>query len=338
VSQDRSAPAVAGQVLPVGSLGATRILALQRAAGNRAAARLVATDPAPPLAAQSRVGARAIPAGTLTRARPLARGDLDGYAASKPGARRVLARDLTADIVGALNSAWDTVTLATAMATLGPNDRPPSSVLFNAYRQVSYDKWKVGANPPGESEAKQQNLPWEFFGGSIGRQFGATDPDHPEKGLNYPQHTCAARLSWALNHTGVAATAIKGGKVVHPPGYNATAPLRNDPKVTYAGNPGDGTYYFVGAPQMQAYLKMMWGPPDVDLRKVDIDVTDSATGATTTVPGDASNLLAALQANQIAVFAGPHHVGVLSHSLTTPDYIFYDPGVVPAVAWILPPA
>jgi hypothetical protein len=32
----------------------------------------------------------------------------------------------------------------------------------------------------------------------------------------------------------------------------------------------------------------------------------------------------------------PHHVGVISQKLKTDDYIYYDPDVVPAVAWILP--
>ena len=38
----------------------------------------------------------------------------------------------------------------------------------------------------------------------------------------------------------------------------------------------------------------------------------------------------------VAVFAGAHHVGVISQKLKTDDYIYYDPDVVPPVAWILP--
>jgi hypothetical protein len=219
--------------------------------------------------------------------------------------------------------ARQTVTMnTTAEREIGPHDRPPSQVFFDAYSKVSYDVWKRGANPAGVDEEKQQNGPWEFIGGTVGKMFGAKDPSNPVGA----QHTCAARLSWALNHSGFAATEIKSGVMFY-----------NDPNVTYAGKPGDGKNYMVGAPAMQTYLTKQWGPPDLKLSNLDTYVTDPATGASTKASGgDASALRARLGPNQIAVFAGAHHVGVISQKLKTDDYIYYDPDVVPAVAWILP--
>ena len=60
------------------------------------------------------------------------------------------------------------------------------------------------------------------------------------------------------------------------------------------------------------------------------------TGATVKVEGDASALRKRLGPNGVAVFAGAHHVGVISQRLKTDDCIYYDSDVVPAVAWILP--
>ena len=135
----------------------------------------------------------------------------------------------------------------------------------------------------------------------------------------------AARLSWALNH-GFAATQIRSGAMFY-----------NDPKVTYAGNPGDGRNYIVGAPAMQAYLTKQWGPPDLRLSNLDVYSTDPVTGASAkTTEGDASALRARLGPEGVAIFAGAHHVGVISQRLKTDDYIYYDRDVVPAVAWILP--
>ena len=179
-------------------------------------------------------------------------------------------------------------------------------------------------SPTGEHPEKQANGPWAFIGGSVGKLFGASDPDHPEKGPKFAQHTCAARLSWALNH-GFAATAINSG-VMFP----------NDPNVTYAGKPGDGKNYIVGAPAMQSYLTKKWGAPDVKIGALDAEGIDVMTGATVKVEGDASALRKRLGPNGVAVFAGAHHVGVISQRLKTDDYIYYDSDVVPAVAWILP--
>jgi hypothetical protein len=212
---------------------------------------------------------------------------------------------------------------APAVREIGPNERPPGAAFFQAYSQVSYDVWK-GVNPAGEHPQKQQNGPWAFIGGSVGKMFGATDPAQPEKGPKFAEHTCAGRLSWALNHC-FAATEIKSGAMFH-----------NDPNVTYAGKPGDGKNYIVGAPAMQAYLTKKWGPPDVKIAGLDADGVDVMTGATVKVEGDASALRKRLGPNGVAIFAGAHHVGAITQQLKTDDYIYYDSDVVPAVAWILP--
>ena len=177
----------------------------------------------------------------------------------------------------------------------GARDRPeraPSGAFFQSYAPVSYDVWKKGVNPTGEHPEKQANGPWAFIGGSVGKLFGASDPDHPEKGPKFAQHTCAARLSWALNH-GFAATAINSG-VMFP----------NDPNVTYAGKAGDGKNYIVGAPAMQSYLTKKWGAPDVKIGALDAEGIDVMTGATVKVEGDASALRKRLGPNGVAVFAG----------------------------------
>lgn len=218
---------------------------------------------------------------------------------------------------------------AEAVREIGPKQRPPARAFLLAYAKVSYDVWKRGENPSGWDEDAQQNGPWAFIGGSVGKMFGATDPSNPGAGPQKPQHTCAARLSWALNHS-FAALAIHSGRMFY-----------NDPNVTYAGKPGDGKNYIVGAPAMKEYLTRQWGAPDLKLSSLDTyaDVVDPVTGARTstkTSQGDASALRKRLGPTQIAVFAGAHHVGVISDQLNTDDYIYYDPDVVPAWAWILP--
>jgi hypothetical protein len=248
--------------------------------------------------------------GRLLRS-PSGRDALLGLSHGEPNRRRVLARD------------------AEAVREIGPRQRPPAMAFFEAYKRVSYDVWKRGENPSGWGPDAQQNGPWAFIGGSVGKMFGATDPSNPGAGPQLPQHTCAARLSWALNHS-FAALAIHSGKLFY-----------NDPKVTYAGKPGDGKNYIVGAPGMQEYLTSQWGAPDLKLSSLNTysESVDPATGAKTstrTSEGDASALRKRLGSAQIAVFAGAHHVGVISDQLNTDDYIYYDPDVVPAWAWILP--
>jgi len=185
---------------------------------------------------------------------------------------------------------------------------------------------------------RQANGPWEFIGGSVGKLFGASDPSSPPDGLRMAQNTCgtcAARLSWALNHC-FAATAVESGVIPSVQAGGGTV-FRNDPNVTYGGNAGDAMNYIVGAPAMHLYLTNQWGAPDTRLSNLDVYATDPVTGSRTrTSEGDASALRAKLGPNKIAVFAGAYHVGVISQQLRTDDYIYYDPHVVPAVAWILP--
>ncbi len=218
---------------------------------------------------------------------------------------------------------------------IGRHDRPPSKVFFDAYSKVSYDVWKTGTNPPGVEDQRQANGPWEFIGGSVGTLFGASDPGNPANGPRMAQHTCAARLSWALNQC-FAATAIESGVIPSVQAGGGTV-FRNDPNVTYGGKAGDAMNYIVGAPAMHLYLTNQWGAPDTRLSNLDVYVIDRATGRRTrTSEGDASALRAQLGPRRIAVFAGAYHVGVISQQLQTDDDIYYDPHVVPAVAWILP--
>jgi len=224
------------------------------------------------------------------------------------------------------------------MMQMRPRDRPTSKVLFDAYSKVSYDVWKKGTNPPGMDPERQANGPWEFIGGSVGKLFGASDPSNPANEPRMAQHTCgtcAARLSWALNY-GSAATAIKTDVIPSAQSGGGTV-FRNDPNVTYGRNAGDAMNYIVGAPAMHLYLTNQWGAPDTRLSNLDVYAADPATGSRTrTSEGDASALRAKLGPNKIAVFAGAYHVGVISQQLKTDDYIYHDPDVVPAVAWILP--
>ena len=193
---------------------------------------------------------------------------------------------------------------AIAERELDADTKPPSQRMLNAYKQVSYDRWK--ASGTGPAYWKERNLPWEFFGGQIGKSFGARDPVNPEEGG--PQQTCAARLSWALNNLGGAD--IKDG-MKYP----------NPSSVVYAGKPGDGKNYIVSAWGMMEYLKKHWGKPDVELKTNQM----------------AKDFKEMLDDDQAIVFAGVHHVGMISKQLRVQDYIEYDPDVVPASAWILQP-
>ncbi len=121
---------------------------------------------------------------------------------------------------------------------IGPRDRPPSKVLFDAYSKVSYDVWKKGTDPPGMEARSQANGPWEFIGGSVGKLFGA-DPSSPAAGPRMAQHTCAtcaARLSWALNHCS-AATAIESRVIpsVQAAAERCSATIRTSPMAETPG-------------------------------------------------------------------------------------------------------
>jgi hypothetical protein len=141
----------------------------------------------------------------------------------------------------------------------------------------------------------QKQMVWEFVGGSVGKGFEN-------------ENTCATRVSYAFNYGGYP---IQGAKS----GWS----YRNDPKTVYRGKAGDGLKYIVSAPYMQEYLTNKWGPPEATLR----------TNA------DARTFEATLLADQIAVFAGIHHSGIIKHGYAD-AYVLSDPGVMPVVAWKLP--
>jgi hypothetical protein len=162
---------------------------------------------------------------------------------------RVLARDFELDPSTFLRP-MDT---AAAERELGPNDRPPSKNFWNAYSQVSYEKWH------GE---EQRNNVWEFVGGSVGKMFEN-------------QNTCACRVSYGFNYGGWP---ITGGLY-----------FVNYTNVVYKGKAGDGKNYIVGAPAMEKFLTKRWGPPDAKL-KTNADATTFegtlADGQTAIFAGD----------------------------------------------------
>lgn len=136
---------------------------------------------------------------------------------------------------------------------------------------------------------------WEIVGGSVGKGFDG-------------QNTCAARLSYAFNYGGYPIRERDQGWI-YP----------NDPKTVHNGRAGDGMGYIVSASYMETHLRKKWGPPDASLK---------------TNP-DAKAFESTLLVDQVAVFAGTHHVGVIKPGYSDP-YVFLDPGVMPVFAWKLP--
>jgi Type VI secretion system (T6SS), amidase effector protein 4 len=144
-----------------------------------------------------------------------------------------------------------------------------------------------------------KNKVWELVGGSVGKGFEG-------------ENTCATRVSYAFNYGGWPIRDSKSGWI-YP----------NDPKVDYKGTKGDGRRYIVSAPFMKEFLTGKWGPPDVKF----------ATGAAGNA--EAKAFEGTLRPDQVAVFAGPHHAGLIKQGYAD-AYVFTDPGVMPAVAWTLP--
>jgi hypothetical protein len=144
----------------------------------------------------------------------------------------------------------------------------------------------------------QKNKAWEFIGGSVGKGFVG-------------QNTCAARVSYAFNYGGFP---ISGARPLWS--------YRNDPNTSYGGKSGDAKNYIVSAPYMQEFLTAKWGKPDASIRKGE----------------EASALEATLRPDQVAVFAGPHHSGLIKQGYSDPYVLQPDDGgrVMPVVAWILP--
>ena len=136
---------------------------------------------------------------------------------------------------------------------------------------------------------------WELVGGSLGRGFEN-------------QNTCATRLSYSFNYGGYPIRESDSGWI-----------YVNNPQTVYKGKAGDGKRYIVSAPYMEKYLRNKWGPPDVTL----------------TTNADARAFEATLRPDQVAVFAGLHHSGLIKQGYRG-DYVTFDPGVMPVVAWKLP--
>ncbi|WP_448003112.1 T6SS effector amidase Tae4 family protein [Agromyces bauzanensis] len=117
-------------------------------------------------------------------------------------------------------------------------------------------------------------------------------------------NTCAARVSWAMNYGGYPVTGR--GEI-------------NDPRKTFAGKKGDGRSYIVWVPSLQGHLTNVWGAPDRILR------TNAAAVA----------FEKALGPDEVAVFAGPHHSGLIKKGYSD-AYVKSDPGVMPVAVWKLP--
>jgi hypothetical protein len=117
-------------------------------------------------------------------------------------------------------------------------------------------------------------------------------------------NTCAARVSWAFNYGG------------YPVAGRGQA---NDTNAEYGGKKGDGKYYIVWVPSLQSYLTSQWGTPDKVL----------STNA------EATAFEATLQPDEVAVFAGPHHSGLIKQGYDD-AYVKSDPGVMPVSVWKLP--
>jgi Type VI secretion system (T6SS), amidase effector protein 4 len=136
---------------------------------------------------------------------------------------------------------------------------------------------------------------WEFVGGSVGQGFEG-------------ENTCATRVSYAFNYGGIPIRGAKKGWSYH-----------NKASTTFAGKAGDGKSYIVSAPYLEEYLTARWGKPDARLK----------TNA------EARTFEGTLAADQVAVFTGPHHAGLIRLGYSDP-YVFTSPGVMPVAAWKLP--
>jgi hypothetical protein len=183
---------------------------------------------------------------------------------------------------------------------LGPKDRPSSAEFWGAYKAVSYAVYF------GE---EMKDDVWKHVGGSVGDDF---------QGGN----TCATRVSWAFNLLGWPVR-----KIPTPSTMWKVKFFYNNPRVTFGGKAGDGKWYIVGAPDMESYLTLLWGKPDVHIKTID----------------DAKKFEGTLAPGRIAIFAGPHHSGAImgqdpGAGFNYHDaYVESDSGVMPVSAWTLPP-
>ena len=117
-------------------------------------------------------------------------------------------------------------------------------------------------------------------------------------------NTCAARVSWGLNYGGYPIL-----------GRGTT----NDSQKTYKGKSGDGKSYIVWVPSLESYLTSQWGKPDAILSS----------------NAEATAFEATLKPDEVAVFAGPHHSGLIKQGYSD-AYVKSDPGVMPVSVWKLP--
>lgn len=141
------------------------------------------------------------------------------------------------------------------------------------------------------------NKVWDFLGGRL-KAFRGGD-------------TCAARVSYALNNGGAPITERDDGWIY---------PNHAHIKWGRSKEPGDGKKYIVSAPYLQKYLRRKWGKPDATLKTND----------------EAKQYAKSLASNEIAVFAGPHHAGIITESSPRDPYVFSDPDVMPVSVWRLP--
>jgi hypothetical protein len=138
---------------------------------------------------------------------------------------------------------------------------------------------------------------WKFIGGSVGKTFDGGN-------------TCATRVSYGMNYGGYP---IKGA--------GKDNSFFNLSSTVFEGKAGDDKSYIVGAPQMADYFGANYGPADARI----------ASGE------EARAFQKTLASGQCAVFAGPHHSGVIKDAGYEDPYVFTDPGVMPVRAWKLAP-
>lgn len=165
----------------------------------------------------------------------------------------------------------------------GKQLRPQTSAFWAQYQHIGYNVFR------GESATHQV---WALIGGNVGQYFDG-------------QNTCASRVSWALNRSGMP---IRDGIL-----------FRNDRSVTFEGTPGDGLNYIVGAAAMATFLRRHWGEPDATLQ-------DNRA---------ARDFQNSLRPGRGAIFAGRHHSGFIMQGYDD-AYIYGDPGVMPIEVWLLP--
>ena len=119
-----------------------------------------------------------------------------------------------------------------------------------------------------------------------------------------PRETCAARVSWALNYGGHRLSGDRGSV--------------NDTRTQFKGNYGDGQRYIVWVPTLQDHLTNIWGKPDKVLHSKKAAIAFEAS----------------LKPDEVAVFAGPKHAGMMKTGYNDP-YVKTDAGVLPVSAWKL---